>query len=359
MNDATVRLGYVGCGFMAQNAHLPNFSSIPGCRLVALAERRPRLAEAVADRYAIERIYESHHQLAEDPAVDAVALSAAFAEQGEIAADLLHAGKHVFMEKPMAVSVAQAERILEAARAGGSRLMVAYMKRYDPGNMLAQSRIAAWRTDGSRGPVLYARNHGFGGNWLVGLDTSGMITTDEAAEVMDASHLMPSWLPSAGGEGYIWYLQQWTHNINLLRFLLGTGDEARVRAVDLDADGMTGLVVLDLGGTRAVVESAQSQHHGWDEHTQVYFEKGWVRLAAEPMFYRPSRSSVEFYTAGEMPTYEEPDPGCPAAWPYREEAVAFIEALRSGEEFRSSGEDTLTDVRLCEQIYRMYLGVES
>ncbi|HZS89669.1 MAG TPA: Gfo/Idh/MocA family oxidoreductase [Chloroflexota bacterium] len=112
---APLRVGYVGCGFMAQFVHLPNFSSLEGCRLVALAEKRPRLAQLVAARYGIEAVYGSHLDLAADPTIDAVAVSAGYAEQGEIARDLLAAGKHVFMEKPMAVSVAQAERILEAA----------------------------------------------------------------------------------------------------------------------------------------------------------------------------------------------------------------------------------------------------
>jgi predicted dehydrogenase len=79
-----------------------------------------------------------------------VGVSAGFAQQGEIAADLLRAGQHVFMEKPMAVSMAQAERILAASRAGHARLMVAYMKRYDPGNALARATIARWRATGER-----------------------------------------------------------------------------------------------------------------------------------------------------------------------------------------------------------------
>src|SRR5438034_2076352 len=99
--------------------------------------------------------------MAADPDVDAIAVSAPFALQGEIARDCLLAGKHVFMEKPMAVSLAQADRILEAARRGGGRLMVAYMKRYDAGNELVCQVIAGWRATGEMGRVLYARAHGF------------------------------------------------------------------------------------------------------------------------------------------------------------------------------------------------------
>src|SRR5205085_10571323 len=208
----------------------------------------------VAARHGIPTVSHSHLDLAADPSVEAVGVSAGFAQQGEIAADLLRAGKHVFMEKPMAVSVAQAERLLAAAREGHARLMVAYMKRYDPGNVLARTTIARWRANGEMGAVLYARNHGFCGDWTAGLDTSGMIATDEPPEPAPYKEQLPSWLPLDQAAGYIGYLQQYTHNINLLRYLLDVGDHAHVRTVDLDPDGLTGVVVLDLAGARGVVE---------------------------------------------------------------------------------------------------------
>ncbi len=360
MNTEPVRMGYVGCGFLAQHTHLPNFSSLDGCRLVALAEVRPRLAQQVAARYGIPTVYASHRDLAADPAIEAVGVSAGFAQQGEIAADLLRAGKHVFMEKPMAVSVAQAERILAAARAGGARLMVAYMKRYDPGNMLARETMARWRESNAHGKALYARNHGFCGDWLARLDTSGMMRTDEPLAPAPYADYLPAWLPREKAKEYINYLQQYTHNINLLRYLLDAGDAAHVRGVDLDADGMTGLVVLDLAGTRGVIESGSTAFHDWDEHTQIYFERGWVHVWSPPLFTRPAQSRIEIYerAGGEgrgCYTYPVAEPR--VAWHFREEAAFFVRALRTGEPFPSSGEDTLTDVRLYEEIYQRYLGI--
>lgn len=358
MDREPVRMGYVGCGFMAQHAHLPNFATLDGCRLVALAEVRPRLARLVADRYGIPTVYASHRDLAADAGVEAVGVSGNFAGQGEIAADLLRAGKHVFMEKPMAVSVAQAERILAAARASGARLMVGYMKRYDPGNMLARDTIRRWRASDEAGRLLYARNHGFCGDWLAGLDKGGRITTDEPYPPSSLHEALLAWLPPDKAQGYINYLQQYTHNINLLRYLLDAGDQVSVRAVDLDADGLTGIVTFDLAGTRGVIESGSSRFHSWDEHTQVYFEGGWVHVWPPGFFDRPGQSRVEVYAndaRGASYIYPVAEPQ--TAWHYREETAAFVGALRTGEPFASSAEDTLTDVRLYEEIYRRVGGV--
>lgn len=362
MSDKPVRLGYVGCGFMAQNVHLPNFASLPECELVALAELRPKLGELVAERFGIPRVYRSHLELAENPEIDAVAVSGPQDLQGDVAADLLRAGKHVFMEKPMAVSVAQAERMLAAGEEGNARLTVAYMKRYDPGNELARATIAQWRESGERGRALYARGHCFGGNWVAGLDLSTTIATDEPVDrPWDAPDFrfgnLPDWMPEERGIGYVSYLENWSHNVNLLRYLLGVEDVPEVAAVDLDQDGKTGVVVLKFGDVRAVIESAWTQHHHWDDHTQVYFDQGWVRVEAPPFFVKPSQSKVEIYEGGEHHCYRYPLAEPFTAWPYREEAIAFLDSVRTGVPTRSSGEDTLAEVRLFEEIYRHDVGI--
>jgi hypothetical protein len=149
-----IRLGYVGAGFMAQAVHLPNFTALPDCEVVALAEMRPQLAQKVAQRFGIPRVYTTHSELLLDPDIDAVAVSAHYVHQAQVAEDALQAGKPVFMEKPMALTVERAERMLQAAREGGGRLMVAYMKRYDAGIELAKQLIDQYRQSGELGQTL-------------------------------------------------------------------------------------------------------------------------------------------------------------------------------------------------------------
>ncbi len=173
-----LRIGYIGCGFMAQRVHLPNFWSIPDCHLLALAELRPGLGRKVQARYGIERLYRDHLEMLADPDIDAVALSAAFSVQSDLARDCLAAGKDVFMEKPMAISLRQADAILETERTSGKRLMVGYMKRYDAGNELVKSTIDQYLASGELGDLSYMRNHSYGGNWTAGHD-GPLETSDE------------------------------------------------------------------------------------------------------------------------------------------------------------------------------------
>jgi predicted dehydrogenase len=349
---AKVRLGYIGCGFMAQKVHLPNFLSIPECEVVALAELRQDLGRRVQQRLGIPRLYADHHALLADPEIDAIALSAAFMIQGDLACDALLAGKDVFMEKPMAVSLAQADAILAAERTSGKRLMVGYMKRYDAGNEMVKTQIDAFRSGGELGAITYARNHGFCGDWIAGLDTH-MDTSD--APLLERAAAGPDWLPPDYLSAYLGYLQQYTHNVNLLRWLLNAGDRVTVRAVDLDEDGYTGVVVFDMAGVRAILESGRISHYRWDEETQVYFRHGWVKTWAPPLLLKQMPAEVEIYRAGETQTLTRPVAQPAWSWSYKREAEQFIRDVQSGAPFRASAQDTRTDVRLFEEIYRAHL----
>ena len=350
-----VRLGYIGCGFMAQKVHIPNFISLPNCELLAIAEVRNQLGQKVQQKYQIPKLYQDHIELAKDDEIEAVAVSAGFAMQGQIAKDLLSAGKHVFMEKPMAVSVKQAEEMVKAAESAGVKLMVGYMKRYDAGNELARSYIDQFRQSGELGALTYVRNHGFGGDWVCNLDTP-IVTTDEAQP--SAPNPVPEWLPENRVGSYIGYLQQYTHNINLLRWLLDAGDDVKVKVVDLDDDGYSGIVIFEMAGIRAILESGSISHYRWDEHTQIYFQHGWVHTWAPPLLLKNTPAEVEIYRAGDDQEVTQPIPKPSWTWAYHREVEHFIQHIRMDEPFRSSGQDTLTDVRLYEEIYRQFLGLD-
>lgn len=354
-----VRFAYVGCGFVAQNIHIPNFASLPECQFMALAEVREDLGEKVAKYYGIPQVYKSHEEIAADPDIEAVGVSGPYALQGAIAKDLLAAGKHVFMEKPMAVSVAQARQLVDAERASGKRLMVGYMKRYDAGNKIIKAYAKQWLESGEMGRLMLARNHGFGGNWVFAQDPNvvNLQAAPGGTPPPPAPDECPEWLPAKWKDTYLGYLQQWTHNLNLVRYFLGDDEgTAKVTDVSLDDDGMTGLVILDIKGHRATVESGYTNFHGWEEHTQLYFQKGWLRTEAPALLQKNTPATVEVYRAPEgnqiaSKTQEFPVP----SWAFREEAKHFLSGVAMDEPFLSPASDTLTDVRLYEEIYRAFL----
>ncbi len=354
---AKLKMGYIGCGFMAQKVHIPNILSLENdCELVAIAEVREQLGAKVQHRWRIPRCYNSHLELTEDKTIQAVGVSGHFSGQGQIAIDLLNAGKDVLMEKPMAVSVEQAERILEAERKSGKRLMIAYMKRYDAGNVMVKNLLEQYRQSGEMGKLKFARNQGIVGEWTAGLDTP-MDSADEPYPNPPTT-LWPTWLPEQRQHHYFSYLQQWTHNVNLLRwFLESETNGTRVLHTTLDKDdGCTGVTVLDVGGVTTSLETGYLQCHEWNEHTQFFFENGWIKTEMPTLLLRNVPATVEVYRgdgADKSTTRYFPANG--RSWSYKEEMQHFIHSIQEGTPFRSSAVDAMNDVKTIETIYKMHI----
>ena len=145
MPDAqTVRWGLIGLGWFGE-IHAETLAAMPGIRLEALCTRRPDRLAQVADRFGVAKRYTNYHDLLADPSIDVVGITTHINDHRQIAIDALRAGKHVFLEKPMAPTAADCDKILEAARAAKGFFMVGHICRFDPRVALAKAAIDAGR----------------------------------------------------------------------------------------------------------------------------------------------------------------------------------------------------------------------
>lgn len=360
-NSVPINVGYIGAGFVAQAIHLPNLATSPRCRLLAIAEVRDDIREAVGTKFNIERRYRSHHELLEDADIEAVAVSAAYQAQNEIAVDSLRTGRPVFMEKPVALTYADALGLVESERKCRGRLMVGYMKRYDAGNQLGLQLVQELRMSEEIGRPTYMRLRGGGGNWLAGLDPAWSPLESRIPYPEGTQHY-PDWLPTEAREGYVAFLQQYTHNINLMRaFANASPGKTTVRAVDFDQDQWTGVVIFETAGLRAVLEAGGARslsHHAWDEHTQLYFEHGWVRVESPPLLARQA-ASVEIYRSKPAAEYRRPVPADVFTSAYARELDAFLSGVADNRPFLTSATDAAEDIRIIEDIYRVWFSIPS
>lgn len=134
---ARVRTGVIGLGRITQLMHLPHLRELDERFEVAgVCDASPGLARLMADRYHVPLATADYRDLLR-AGLDAVLVAVPVPPE-DIVADALAAGAHVFVEKPMAWTPAQARRLMTAAPAAGRVLMVGFMKRYDPAYRLAQ-----------------------------------------------------------------------------------------------------------------------------------------------------------------------------------------------------------------------------
>ncbi len=125
-----VTLGLIGCGFVAESRHLPALGRISEVRVVAAADVDRVRRDLVADRFGIERRYGDAAALLADPDIEAVAVCVPAEFHVEIALAALDAGKHVLIEKPLAVDAEDAERLSVRSRTSSSKVMVGFNMRW-------------------------------------------------------------------------------------------------------------------------------------------------------------------------------------------------------------------------------------
>ena len=128
-----VRIGVVGCGMVAQAMHLQHLSQLQDrFELASVADPSRTVRQAVAARYGVRGVHADYRALLEED-LDALVVAAPAAAHAEIVLAALDAGLHVFVEKPMCITLDDADRIIAARDSSGRVVQVGYMKRYDPG----------------------------------------------------------------------------------------------------------------------------------------------------------------------------------------------------------------------------------
>jgi hypothetical protein len=131
-NEA-LRIGVVGGGMIAQAMHLPHLNELQDRFVVgALAEPSTTVREALCARFGIPGSYDAWPPMLDGETLDAILVASPAGTHVEIVLAALDAGLHVFCEKPLAITLADVDRIVEARDRAGRVVQVGYMKRHDP-----------------------------------------------------------------------------------------------------------------------------------------------------------------------------------------------------------------------------------
>jgi predicted dehydrogenase len=128
----SLRIGVAGLGYWGPNL-ARNFASLPGCELTWCCDGSDQMRRQAALQFPSVRVTADFNDLLDDDALHAVALATPVPTHAELAVRVLEAGKHCFVEKPLAQSVVEAERAVAAAEATGMTLMVGHLLEYHPG----------------------------------------------------------------------------------------------------------------------------------------------------------------------------------------------------------------------------------
>jgi len=346
-----VRIGFVGVGGMGQAAHLKNYSTVPDCEVVALAELRPELGKKVAARYGVPRVYSSAEDMLANEKLDAIVASQPFSRHGVLVPELVKAGVPIFTEKPLAGSIEAGQRILDALEQAGIWLMVGYHKRSDPATMYTRAEIDRLKSTGELGKLRYVRILMPAGDWVAGGFTD-LIGSDEPMPKLEWD-APASDMDAQTFEAYTSFVNYYIHQVNLMRYLLGES----YHVAYADPSGVLMAVTSESGVCGTIEMSPYTTTVDWQESALVAFEHGYVKLElpAPLASNRPGRVEI-LRDPGSGMTPETVVPQLPWVHAMRQQAINFVRAVRGEIPPMCEAHEAMEDLRIAREYIRLKLG---
>ena len=188
-----LKVGIIGLGGIARS-HCDAIATLDNVEIVAVADLFEEKRRQYMEKYGIPRGYASHTELLADNEVEAVAVVLGHHLHHQLTVDACNAGKHVLVEKPMALSLAQCDDMIEAAARNNVKLMVGYTQHFYGTSLKAKEILDSgelgplitavcymsknWNVAGRR-PQYRSRYHG-GGMWM----TNGVHVVDRLTWMM-------------------------------------------------------------------------------------------------------------------------------------------------------------------------------
>ena len=320
MSASNLRVAVIGAGYWGPNL-VRNLHEAPGADPVAVADLAPERLEAVRKRFPAVRTTTDHRTLFADPEIDAVCIATPVGTHRRLAEEAFAQGKHVFVEKPLAPTVVDAEAILRASEKAGRTLMVGHTFVYNPAVVAVKEileRQGVGRIEYIDSQRVNLGLHQFDINVLWDLGPHDVsITLYWLGEE-------PAWVQATGA----CFVQPEIEDVVFLMIGFPSGAIAHAHLSWLAPSKLRTMTVI---GERKMVVYDDVQAV---EKVKVY-DQGVDRLSSEEL-----RRS---YRAGDIHS-----PRIPITEALQVEMRHFIECVRDGKRPRSDGEAGLRVVRVLE-----------
>jgi predicted dehydrogenase len=350
-----LRVGVVGCGLIAQVMHLHYLRELSDrFEISALCDLSEDVREACAAEYGVAERFASWQELIARPLDAVLVLTSGSHAPAAIAA--ANAGLHVLVEKPMCLSVAEGEQMIDAAAHAGVVLMVAYNKRYDPAylRLIEESRslrdLRLLRITTLESPLEpYVKHYNLRRGAALADDVAQALARDTqeriTAAIGDAD-------PLSRWAYHLVLLDSLVHEFSAMRGVLGEPD--RLEFADIRETGLT--AIFKYGDAQCIL--------AWVDLP------GIARYEMEFAFYSPHRRLTLSFPSPflrSMPTLlvsEDGESKSPRSSrteettsfneSFKEELIHFHDCVTSGREPVTSGRDALHDIALCEAVVAVH-----
>src|SRR6201996_9061535 len=286
-NDRPLRLGVIGCGRIAQVAHLPALAKAGTITLAGVSDRSPTLAKGVGARYGVPGFTDAGDLLAQD--IEAVLIAVPDRFHLAVGTEALTAGKHVLMEKPAASTSEQAAELARLAAERGLKVQIGAMRRHDPGINYARRAVAGI------GPVLSVTG------WYR-VHARLRPPTEQTLfpyTVVDEDVRQHAAGVKADRQRYL-LATHGAHVFDTLRYLAGDVAAVQARVAHVGPDFSWHGSGQLAGGGLASFEICANVHSDYSEGFEIYGERGHVSVRSYFPFFRRGEPALGVRRGGEQ-----------------------------------------------------------
>ena len=314
----TVRFAVLGAGRIGQ-VHADAIASVPGAVLVAVTDAMPAAAQAVADKHGCEIRDMAQIEAASD--IDAVVICTPTDTHADLIERFVKAGKAVFCEKPVDLSVARVQDCLKVVNRVDGKLMVGFQRRFDPDFRALKAAI----DDGKIGDV----------------EMVTLTSRDPAAPPI-------GYIERSGGI----FRDMTIHDFDVARWLLGEEPVSVMAAASVLTDPAIGkvgdfdsanVILTTASGKQATINNTRRATYGYDQRIEVHGSEGSV-TAENHRQARIELANADGYTRPPLLDFFMSR----YAAAYAAEIAAFVAALADGSPIPTTGEDGLRALALAE-----------
>ena len=329
MKDHQFCFGILGCGMIA-GIHAEAIGSIPEAVLAGVADANAERERAFAAQRGVHA-YESYDQMLSDPQLDVICICTPSGFHAENALAALRHGKHVVLEKPMALSAKSADEIVAACAQAGKLLTVISQLRFSED----VQRVRALLAENALGRLtlcsLYMKYH-------------------RSVEYYASS----PWKGTKAFDGGGALMNQGIHGVDLLEYIVGpikavTG-KARTLSHRIEVED-TAVAMLEFeNGALGVIEASTCAYPGFERRIELHGDKGYIMLKnnqIEKMMVNGEEFSAEVADAG-----TSSDPGALHCEMHRRQIQNLLAAIRGEEELVVDANEGRKAIRVIEAVYR-------
>lgn len=246
-----LKIGIIGCGRVTENFHLPSLQKLNNVDVFALSDIDKYRLNKLADRFSIENRYEDPYELLNHPEIEAVAVCTPTEHHYSLGMSALSAGKHLFLEKPIALNLEESEKLVKKAADTSLKAFVGFNLR--------------WHRHARKAKIILENGN---------LGTIQLIRS----LIITGPPIHSEWRKNRGlGGGAI--LDLAIHHFDLLRYLFDTEVE-EVHAKSISSDIQDQAAVVTLKTTNGLLTSSLfSYQSGTSNEIEIYGHSGSLKIS--------------------------------------------------------------------------------